>query len=168
MALDRENRDMTKTFKGQFDWQDIMNEAKCYKYVVMYRDHYPGNGKGEYFRSEDFELLMEHQSHWFNCTERPLEMVILTNDDVPDIINERKRLIDLLQTIRWQKEKINVPAHPDCDGRATRRTQPEAYAKWDAEVAQTKALIAEKKEAINRLQAQLNTITYYSSTLYRI
>ena len=158
----------THTFNGQLDWQDIMKEAKGYKYVVMYRDHYRGNAKGDWFEADQFEIIYKQQPFWFTNTDRPVEEVILTDDDVPGIIEQRKQVIKKINDLRWFKSKIHIPAHPNCDGRATRRTQPEAFAEWDKAVAKAKMAHSRLHKRISDLEDALHLITYYSTMLYHI
>ena len=160
----------TKTFnfnEGAFNWQEILNESKSFKYVVMYRDHYRGNGKGEWFKAEEFAALFEKQGFWFYGCERPVYEVILTDDDVPAIIEQRKQIISELQKVECDIRFTNIPMRPHCDGRATRRTQPEAFAEWDKAKATRKLNGLRKRR--DGLQASLDAVqSVYSTTLYHI
>lgn len=154
---------------GEFNWQQIMNEAKDYKCVVMHRNHYRGNGKGEWFRAEEFAALFEKEGFWFFNCERPVYEVILTDDDVPGIIAQRRELIDKIQRVEFDIRNTNIPMRPMCDGRATRRTQPEAFAEWDKAKAKAAKKLNSLRSRRDSLQAQLDAVQpYYSTTLYHI
>jgi hypothetical protein len=162
----------TKKFnqnEGQLNWQEIMNEAKGFKYVVMHRDHYRGNGKGEWFEAKEFAALFEKQGFWFFNCERPVYEVILTDDDVPAIIEQRKQIIKDLQLVERDIHYTNIPMRPNCDGRATRRTQPEAFAEWDKAKAKATRKLKQLRNRRDSLQAQLDAVQpTYSTTLYHI
>jgi hypothetical protein len=162
----------TKNFNlsdGEFNWQQIMNEAKNYKYVVMYRDHYRGNGKGEWFKADEFAAIFKQQDFWFYNIERPVFQVILTDDDVPAIIMQRSEIIRELQKVECDIRYTNIPMRPMCDGRATRRTQPEAFAAWDKAKAKAAKKLNSLRSRRDSLQASLNAVQpYYSTTLYNI
>lgn len=154
---------------GTFDWQTIIEESASYKYVVMYRDHYRGNGKGEYFSAEDFKRLFKEQDFWFFNFERPVYKVILTNDDVPSIIARRRELINDIQHVEFNIHYLYIPMRPNCDGRATRRTQPEAFAEWDKAKAKAQRKLNKLNKKRNNLREALEAVQpYYSTTLYNI
>lgn len=147
------------------DFENLSVEG--YKWVVMYRDHYKNNGKGEYFKAENFSRLMKEQSFWFYNEERPVFKIILTNDDVPVFVKERGALITELQRLRFEKEHCHTPAK-GFDGRFTRRTHPELYAEYDKEVAESNKRFSELKKAYESVEQKLQKIKYYSSTLHYI
>ena len=158
----------TIKIKGIVNWQEIINAAQEYKYVVMYRDHYRGNGKGEYFESGIFRELYEQQGFWFRNTDRPVHTVILTNDDVPGLIARRKELINAIDSLQCACNNVRIPYRPACDGRATRRTQPDAFAEWDTEKAAALAHVKELREQREAVSRTLNEVPYYSTTLLRL
>lgn len=154
---------------GTFDWKSIMKDAAAYKYVVMYRDHYRGNGRGEYFNSEEFEKIFAEQDFWFYNCERPVWKVILTNDEVPAIIGRRRLLVREINLLSYEIQHIYVPFRPACDGRATRRTQPEAFAEWDKAKAKAERKIKKLRTKRDNIRKQLEAVQpYYSTTLYKI
>lgn len=106
-----------------FSWKEVMNEASNYKYIVMYRDHYQGNGKGEFFAADRLAALMEEQPYWFSNEDRPVYEVILTDEDIPKIIADRQKVIDQIQTAEYTMSKLSRPVL-NADRRSTRRTQP--------------------------------------------
>lgn len=158
-----------KTFNENLDWNEILKESKNYKYVVMLRDHYNGNGKGEFFESQHFDWLMEHQKFWFFNCERPVYHVTLTNDNVPAIIDKRKTLINAINDIERKLREIVIPMRPACDGRATRRTQPEAYAQWDKDREDGKTKYSILKSKHDSLLNELSSIKpSFSTTLLEL
>lgn len=155
---------MNKTIKIS----DLTPEAvNGYKWVVMYRDHYRGNGKGEYFAASDLAAIRTQQPFWFDNTDRPVHTVILTNDDVPAIIAKRCEIINKIQNLTAQIDSLNRPPK-GFDGRKTRKTAPELFAEWDKRVdaycKQKGALIDKKTDAM----AALQDLPKYSTTLLRI
>ncbi len=154
---------------GTFDWQTIMSEAAAYKFVVMYRSHERGNGKGEYFSTSDFERLFKEQDFWFFNCERPVWQVILTDEDVPSIIAQRRELIDKIQRVEFDIHYLHIPMRPNCDGRATRRTQPEAFAEWDKAKAKAERKMKTLRNKRDNLRKELEAVQpYFSTTLYNI
>lgn len=148
-------------------WEDVMNEARNYKYVVMYRDHYRGNGKGEFFQANNFAALLREQPYWFAQEERPVYEVILTNDDVPDIIADRKRVISQMSKVEYTLSTISRP-NLQADGRSTRRTQPEAWADFDKAVEDYNAQRTALQQCLNLLSQTLTALPYYSTTLMQL
>ena len=163
-----------KTFKMISDnpadlstWEEVMNEARNYKYVVMYRDHYTGNGKGEFFQAHNFAALLKEQPYWFAQEERPVYEVILTNDDVPSIIADRKRVIAQMAKVEYTMSTINHPTLQG-DGRSTRRTQPEVWAAFDKAVEDYHNQRNALQQCLNLLSQTLTALPYYSTTLMQI
>lgn len=138
-----------------------------YKWVVMYRDHYRGNSKGEYFLSDKFAKIMKEEPFWFYNLERPVHTVILTNDDVPTIVKQRCELINSLSHLKCDMWRCHKPAK-GFDGRFTRNTHPELYAKYDKEVAEVNKKYNKLREEYNAVETKLKQIKYYSSTLHCI
>lgn len=138
-----------------------------FKWVIMYRDHYRGNGKGEYFAAADYDRIKRTQPYWFTNTDRPVHTVILTNNDVPSIIQTRYKLIEKINRLDVEINRLNRP-QKGFDGRKTRRSAPELYADYDKRIAtynkQVSALIDQKTD----IQAELQKIENYSTTLMRI
>lgn len=138
-----------------------------YKWVVMLRDHYRGNDKGEYFAASDYDRIKRTQPYWFTNTDHPIHTVILTNDDVPSIIAKRCEIINKIQNLTVLADRLNRPTK-GFDGRKTRKTAPELFAEWDKRVdaycKQKGALIDKKTDAMSALQ----DLPKYSTTLLRI
>lgn len=147
---------------------DLLNlDVKGYKYVIMYQDHYRGNGKGFYFLTENYEKIKESQRFWFTNTDRPVHTVILTNSDIPTILAQRRKFIYSLQSVEFDIQ--HLPRPTKCfDGRKTRRTAPELYAAYDEEVNQYNLRISELCDTKLQLYAELGKIPKYSTTLYYI
>jgi hypothetical protein len=156
-----------KTSDSSLNWQTIMNEASNYKYVVMYRDHYQGNGKGEFFAADRLAALMEEQPYWFSNEDRPVYEVILTDEDIPKIIADRQKVIDQIQTAEYTMSKLSRPVL-NADRRSTRRTQPEAWAEYDKAVEAYNADRSALELAIAGLRAALKVIPYHSTTLLQL
>jgi len=163
-----------KTFKMISDnpadlstWEDVMNEARNYQYVVMYRDHYRGNGKGEFFQANNFAALIREQPFWFAQEERPVYEVILTNEDVPAIIADRQRVIAQMNKVEYTLSTIIRPTL-QADGRSTRRTNPAAWAAFDKAVEDYNAQRNALQQCLNLLSQTLTALPYYSTTLLEI
>lgn len=150
-----------------FSWKEVMDEAKNYQFVVMYRDHYQGNGKGEFFAADRLAALMKEQPYWFSNEDRPVYEVILTDEDIPKIIADRQKVIDQIQTAEYTMSKLSRPVL-NADRRSTRRTQPEAWAEYDKAVEAYNADRSALELAIAGLRAALKVIPYYSTTLLQI
>lgn len=148
-------------------WEDVMNEAHNYKYVVMYRDRYLGNSKGEFFQAHNFADLFREQPYWFNNEYRPVFEVLLTNDDVPTIIADRKRVIAQIHKVDITLSTINQPTL-QADGRSTRRTQPEAWAAFDKAVKDYNAQCNTLQQCISLLSQTLVALPYYSTGLIEL
>ena len=148
-------------------WEEVMTEARNYKYVVMHRDCYRGNGKGEFFQAHNFADLFREQPYWFNNEEHPVNEVLLTNDDVPAIIADRKRVIAQIRKVDITLSTINQPTL-QADGRSTRRTQPEAWAAFDRAVEDYNAQSNALQQCINLLSQTLTALPYYSTSLIEL
>lgn len=137
-----------------------------YKWVVMYRDHYRGNGKGEYFLAQDYPKLLEKQRYLFNNEDRPVHTIILTNEDVPSMVEKRRVLINLLTK---KNDDIRTLARPkkNFDGRKTRRTAPQEYAEYDKQINDYNAKISKLHGEILEIYAKMKPLQF-SSTLLRI
>ena len=153
-----------------FDWDKIKEEAKHYKYVVMYREgHYRGNGKGEFFESNILNELFEKQIFWFNNEYRPIQAVILTNDDVESIINKRKIIISKINIAEsdYYKFKRDLK-YPKLDRRTTRKTNPQDWANFDKIVNKKRRMELATLKKKRDLSKELDALPYYSTTLYHI
>lgn len=138
-----------------------------YKWVLMYRDHSPGNSAGEYFLASDYERIKRTQPYLFANTDRPVYLVILTNNDVPSIIQTRSYFVDAAKGIDVKINRLNRPTK-GFDGRKTRRTAPELFADYDKRIAeynkQVSALVDQKTD----LFASYKKLPVYSINLLRI
>lgn len=148
-------------------WEDVMNEARNYQYVVMYNDYYRGNGDGEFFRADNFAALRSEQPYWFSQEERPVYAVILTNDDVPAIIADRQRVIEQINNVEYTLSTIARPTLL-ADGRSTRRTNPAAWAAFDKAVADYNAQRDALQQCLTLLNKTLAALPYYSTTLLEL
>lgn len=151
------------------NWEAIIKEAQNYKYLIILRDHYRGNGAGEYCLTSILEALYKEQGFWFNNIERPVHTVIMTDMDVPSNISQRNKLYQEAERKTYEISHVYMPMRPACDGRATEKTQPEAYAQWrkDRQEGQAKidALKAEKRNIEEQLKALYSG---FPSSLYHI
>jgi hypothetical protein len=72
------------------------------KYVIEWHDHYRGNSKGYYRTIDELE-----KSNHFNWNEMPDDRgainIILTDKDVPTMIEERGKIIYQLERLRWER-----------------------------------------------------------------
>lgn len=150
------------------EYGTIKESSKGHQYVVMYRDHADGNGKGEYFAVGDFDRIFSEQGYWFNGEDRPIHTIVLTNDDVPSIVAKREHLIRMIQMSESKMNEIVVPPKPKCDGRATRNTNPNAFEEWDNMKLLQETRKRAMKNRIDVLRAELEKTKNYSTTLYRI
>ncbi|MBP5455604.1 MAG: hypothetical protein J6Y37_03830 [Paludibacteraceae bacterium] len=137
------------------------------KWVVLHRDHYQGNAKGEYFAASDYDTLKREQPFWFLSEDRPVYEVVLTDEDVPSLVKRRGDVIRELDGLRYDYNHIYDPARPKCDGRKTRRTAPEAYAQFDEDKAKAKEAKGKIKQRESELYEELGQLPF-SSTLYHI
>lgn len=71
------------------------------KYVIEWHDHYRGNAKGLYRTVDEFE-----KSNYFSWNEgmddRGAVSVVLTDADVPTLIEKRKEIIRKLENLRFE------------------------------------------------------------------
>ena len=147
---------------------DLLNlNTEDAKWVILMRDHADGNGKGEYFAAADYDKIKAAQPYWFTNTDRPVHTVILTDDDVPSIINKRNLIINALQNLDVEINKNKRPAK-DFDGRKTRRTAPELYADYDKRLNAYNAAVSRLIDQKTDLYAALQTLPHYSTTLKKI
>lgn len=137
------------------------------KWIILIRDHYRDNGKGEFFAATRYEALKKKAPYWFLNEERPVCTVIMTDDDVPSLVQERDKTIKAIFSLKRDRDNVYDPAKPDCDGRKTRRTAPEAYAKFDKDKAKAKKDKERIAKKIKVLEERLKELPY-SSTLYHI
>lgn len=147
---------------------DLLNlNTEGYTWVVMLRDHANGNGKGEFFAAENYEKIKNAQPFWLTNTDRPVHTVILTDDDVPTIIQKRGYII---RDINKKDVEINALKRPakDFDGRKTRRTAPELYADYDKRLNAYNAAVSRLIDKKTDLYAVLQTLPHYSTTLKQI
>ena len=155
------------TNQASFSWDYVKKEARNYKYVVMYRDHYTCNGKGEFIASSDFDRVFVEQPYWFTNEDRPVYQVIFTNDEVPAIIADRQKILDQMNKVRYTMSTIQRPIL-QADGRSTRRTQPEAWAAFDKAVEDYNAQRDALQQCLNLLLETLGKLEYYSTTLLQL
>lgn len=137
------------------------------KWVVMFRDHYRGNSKGEYFAVGDYEALKEKQPFWFINEDRPVYEVVMTDEDVPSLVKRRGDVIRRLDCLKYDYNHVYDPMRPKCDGRKTRRTAPEAYAQFDKDKAEAQKKKDEIEASYKGLLEELGHLPF-SSTLHRI
>lgn len=72
------------------------------KYVIEWHDHYRGNAKG-YYRTIDELEKSNHFSWNIFPDDRGATNIILTDQDVPTMIEERGRIICQLERLRWER-----------------------------------------------------------------
>ena len=137
------------------------------KWVVMHRDHYQGNAKGEYFAASDYDALKREQPFWFLSEDRPVYEVVLTDEDVPSLVKRRGDVIQEIKDLRYDYNHVYDPLRPKCDGRKTRRTAPEAYAQFDEDKAKAKEAKQKIEGRLNELYEELGQLPF-SSKLCRI
>lgn len=142
-------------------------DVQGYTWVVLLRDHYRGNAKGEYFLASDYDRIKRDQPFFFTNTERPVYMIILTDDDVPTIIAKRSILIDKITSVDVEINRLKRPRKV-FDGRKTRRTAPELYAEYDKQVATYNSQISALIDRKTDIMAELQKIENYSTKLLRI
>lgn len=142
-------------------------DVQGYTWVVLLRDHYRGNGKGEYFLASDYDRIKREQPFLFTNTERPVYTVILTDNDVPAIIAKRSSLISKINSINFE---INHSKRPKkgFDGRKTRRTAPELYAEYDKQIAAYNSQMSILFDKKTDIMAELQKIDNFSTSLLRI
>ena len=142
-------------------------DVQGYTWVVLLRDHYRGNTKGEYFLAADYDRIKREQPFFFTNTERPVYTVILTDNDVPAIITKRSSLIKEINSINIEINRLNRPKK-EFDGRKTRRTAPELYAEYDKQVAAYNSQMSVLFNKKTDLMSELENIENYSTLLVRV
>lgn len=153
----------------KYDWESIINEAQDYKYIIILRDHDKANGAGDYCSTSIIETLYKTEAFWFFNIERPVHTVILTDVDVPSNIAYRQRLSKEIAIKTQERYKVYMPMRPACDGRATERTQPEAFAEWRKNRKDGQAKIDALTEVINDLTDRYHAAyPGFPSSLYQI
>ena len=74
------------------------------KYVIEWHDHYRGNSKGYYRTIDEFEK--SNHFHWNEMPDdRGAVLVVLTDADVPTLIEERKEITLKLENLRWLRDR---------------------------------------------------------------
>lgn len=158
---------MKQIITSPFSWTEIQEIAKNYNYVVILRNHHRGNGVGEFFETKKFNEILKNQPFWFNCDERPVHTVILTNEDIPSIVDERERLISKLNLIQFKMSELRKP-QLQADNRSTRRTQPAAWALYDKEMNTYNLQRAALLQNLNMYESELKKLPNYSVTLLQL
>lgn len=91
-----------------YDQQDIVNEARqaSAKWIVIFHDHYRGNGKGYYQTVDNFE-----KSRVFRWIEAPDDRgatnVYITDEDVPAMVDEREKLVNKYHKVLFERYKTD-------------------------------------------------------------
>lgn len=96
------------THTSFYNQQDIANEAreKGAKWIVVYTDHYRGNGKGYYQSVENFAKSKVFR--WYDAPEdRGALKVYITDDDVPALVAERTELINKYNEIQFLRYPVD-------------------------------------------------------------
>lgn len=151
------------------NWEAIIKEAQNFKYFIILRDHYRGNAAGEYCLTSILEALYKEQNFWFYNIERPVHTVIMTDMDVPSNISQRNKLYQETERKTYEISHVYMPMRPACDGRATERTQPEAFAQWRKDRQDAQAKIDALKAVIKNIEEQLDALDLgFPSSLYHI
>lgn len=100
--------------------QAIVEEARKHgaKWVVVWTDHYRGNSKGYYQSVENF--AKSNVFHWNDIPEdRGAVQVILTDEDVPAMVEQKTELGEQLRRMQLEYDRIEreAPAKEHIDGR---------------------------------------------------
>lgn len=163
---------MRKNIKFGTLQQDIASEAKKIHafWVVIWSDHYAGNSKG-YFQSVDNFAKSKVFAWHENIDDRGATQVYITDEDIPSIVERRKKLIleierqnFFLSTIQKRQQYIAI------DGRWGKNNPKyiEAIAKREAQ-KQELADAQNKYDAIvDILKEELKQINFVSSTFCEI
>lgn len=143
-----------KIYTQNFPYEEIMNEAKNYKYAVVLRDHYKGNAGGDLFSGKKFQNAPDFCLY---NIERPVYKIVLTDKDVVKMMDENNKLISEIYSLRRKKELIPLPARPmGIDGRKTERTAPKEYAEWREMIKKNKAEIEKINKKVSGLEKKIN------------
>lgn len=140
------------------NWEAIIQKAQDYKYIIILHDHYIANAAGEYSLTSILPALYKNERFWFDNEERPVHTVILTDIDVKANIDERVALRRDIQAKVVERYRVPMPLRPACDGRATERTQPEAFAAWRQARKEGQAKIDSLTEEINQLRDRFTSL----------
>lgn len=150
------------------NWEAIIKEAQNYKYLIILREHYRGNAAGEYCLTSILEALYK-EGFWFYNIERPVHTVIMTDMDVPSNISQRNKLYQEAERKTYEISRVYMPMRPACDGRATEKTQPEAFAQWHKVRQEGQAKIDALKAEKRNIEEQLDVLyPGFPSSLYQI
>jgi len=72
--------------------------ALGFNYVIAWRDHYRGNGKGEVYvaNKKNAHIALSH----FNMWDRGISCLQATNEDVIKMVKERRRILTLISIVK--------------------------------------------------------------------
>ena len=93
----------TRAIKG-IERVEVTSMAEAYKlgykYLICWRNHYRGNAKGEIMKVvEGKDVTISHN----NYEDRGICAIYATNEDIPVLIERRKRIIRLIQDIEFNQ-----------------------------------------------------------------
>lgn len=143
------------------------------KYVIEWHDHYRGNAKGLYRTVEEFE-----QSNYFSWIEgiddRGAVSVVLTDADVPTLIEERKEIVRRLENLRFEyksaydKAAFFYGGTKRIDGRWSVNNPKYIEAKEhnDIILKYAESVKCNLEYLINKCKKQLNECNLVSSTMW--
>lgn len=154
-----------------YNQQDIANEAreKGAKWIIVYTDHYRGNGKGYYQSVENFAKSKVFR--WYDAPEdRGAIKVYITDEDVPAIIAKRTELINQYNLIQYRKYPVDDISMAKIDHRMKSTNPIRVYAenhntKMRSILAQRKA---EWESELSSIREKLKDSKEISSTLIEI
>lgn len=140
------------------------------KWVVVWQEHYRGNCKGYYQSVEVF--LSSNIFHWNNSMDdRGAVMVLLTDEDVPAMIEEKKEMVRQLNMLdvelsRERARQLYIPI----DGRWSKSNPKYIDAMKQRAEQMERVGIAEKKynEGKRRIEQQLKHLNTVSSTMLEV
>lgn len=152
---------------------DIYAEAKkCgAKWVVVYCDHYRGNSKG-YFQSVE-EFGASESFYWSaKPYDRGAMSVIITDEDVPGIVEKRKALISQIYRIDFNKTEAlrKIPQPVRIDGRLGKSNPKRIESeKRNGELCAIREEVCRASDAQKKaVLSELESMEYYSSKLWRM
>lgn len=163
---------MRKNIKFGTPQQDIASEAKIThaSWVVIWSDHYAGNSKG-YFQSVDNFAKSKVFAWHENIDDRGATQVYITDEDIPSIVERRKKLIleierqnFFLSTIQNRQQYIAI------DGRWSKNNPKyiEAIAKREAQKKEIADAQNNYDALVDKLKEDLRQINFVSSTFCEI
>lgn len=143
------------------------------KYIIEWHDHYRGNAKGLYRTVDEFE-----KSNYFSWNEgmedRGAVLVILTDADVPTLIEERKEIVRKLENLRFEyksaydKAAMYYGGTKKIDGRWSVKNPKYIAAKEHNDIIlnKCKEIKCNLEHFIERLQNRLKEYNLVSSTMW--